>query len=211
MEDLTGKRFGKLTVLKALEKSETHQRIWLCKCDCGNTKEVTTRDLKNHRVSSCGCSRGSSKSLVGKRFGRLTVIEDTGEKQGTAKMWLCHCDCGNTLKVRTDSLTGGKTISCGCYLYDKERLAALNAGKKITDHTSEVFFRGTIKKNNKTGINGVALLGNGMYRAYIGYKNKIHVLYQGKDLNKAINARKKADEMMKNGGFEEWINRKKEK
>lgn len=211
MEDLTGKRFGKLTVLKELEKSETHQRVWLCKCDCGNTKKATTRELNNHRVSSCGCSRGSSKSLVGKRFGRLTVIADTGEKQGTAKMWLCRCDCGNTLKVRTDSLTRGKTISCGCYLYDRERIMALNAGKKIKDHTSEIYYKGTVSKNNKTGINGVALLRNGTYRAYIGYKRKTYVLYQGKNLSKAINARREADEMIKDGGFEEWINRKRER
>lgn len=206
-KDLTGKRFGKLTVLKKLEKVKNTSRVWLCKCDCGNTKEVTTRDLNNHRVTSCGCLKGGSKSLVGKRFGKLTVISDTGEKQRTAKMWLCQCDCGKTLKVRTDSLTAGKTISCGCYLYDKKRIEALNAGKKIQNHTSEVFFKGTVSKNSKTGINGVALLKSGAYRAYIGYKNKTYTLYQGKDIKRAIDARKEADEMIRNGEFEKWINR----
>ena len=124
-------------------------------------------------------------------------------------MWLCRCDCGKELKVRTDSLTSGRTISCGCYLYDKDRLKALNDGKKIVDHTSHVFYKGTLSKNNKTGVNGVALLRDGTYRAYVGYKKKIHVLYQGKNLGRAISAREEADEMIKNGEFEEWINREK--
>lgn len=209
MKDLIGQRFGKLTVLKELEKVKNGSRVWLCKCDCGNTKEVTTRDLNNHRVASCGCSKGSSKPLIGKKFGRLTVIADTQEKQGTAKMWLCRCECGKELKVRTDSLTSGRTISCGCYLYDKDRIKALNDGKRIEDHTSPIFYKGTVSKNNKTGFNGVAMIRKGIYRSYIGYKNKTHVLYQGNSLAKAINARKEADEMIKNGGFEEWINREK--
>lgn len=209
MKDLTGKRFGKLMVLEDLEKVKNGSRVWLCKCDCGNTKEVTTRDLNNHRVASCGCSKESSKSLIGKKFGRLTVIADTQEKQGTAKMWLCRCDCGKELKVRTDSLTSGRTISCGCYLYDKDRIKALNDGKKIEEHTSSVFYKGTVSKNNKTGFNGVAMLRNGTYRSYIGYKNKTYVLYQGNSLVQAINARKEADDMIKNGEFEEWIRREK--
>ena len=206
--DLTGKRFGKLTVLKKLDKVKNNSRLWLCKCDCGKTKEVTTRDLNNHRVASCGCAKGNKKQLIGKRFGKLTVIADSGEKQGTAKMWLCKCDCGNTVKVRTDSLTGGKTISCGCYLYDKQRIAALNAGKKIEDHTSSVFFNGKVSKNSKTGINGVAQLKSGLYRSYVGYKNKTYVLYQGPHISRATEPRKEADEMIKNGEFDEWINRK---
>lgn len=88
-------------------------------------------------------------------------------------------------------------------------MKALNDGKRIEDHTSPIFYKGTVSKNNKTGFNGVAMLRNGEYRSYIGYKNKTHVLYQGNSLAKAINARKEADEMVKNGGFEEWINREK--
>ena len=81
--------------------------------------------------------------------------------------------------------------------------------KKIKEHTSSIFYKGTVSKNNKTGFNGVAMLRNGTYRSYIGYKNKTYVLYQGNSLAQAINARKEADEMIKNGEFEEWIRREK--
>lgn len=48
--DLTGKRFGRLTVIKYLCQSK-----WLCKCDCGNEKIVKSGNLKNGHVKSCGC------------------------------------------------------------------------------------------------------------------------------------------------------------
>lgn len=209
MQDLVGKKFGKLTVLKRMDKIKNSSVVWLCKCDCGNTKEVTTRDLCNNRVKSCGCSKGSSKSIVHKRFGKLTVIGDSGEKQGTSKIWICECDCGNTIKVRTDSLTSGRTISCGCSLYDQDKIKKLNDGKEIVDHTSMNFFKGTVSKNSITGINGVTKLKNGYYRAYIGYKRKVYVLYQGPDLECAKIAREEAEQLVKEGGFDEWINKKK--
>lgn len=67
MKDLTGQRFGKLTVLEPdLEYREENnikeQRIyWKCKCDCGNIRTVSSHSLQKHTVSSCGCSRVNSK------------------------------------------------------------------------------------------------------------------------------------------------------
>lgn len=35
--DLTGQKFGKLTVLKEAEKRNDHGSVcWICRCDCGN-------------------------------------------------------------------------------------------------------------------------------------------------------------------------------
>lgn len=58
--DLVGKRYGKLVVIKLLSSKRDGSRIWLCQCDCGNTKEVTTRHLNRNPVTnkvirSCGC------------------------------------------------------------------------------------------------------------------------------------------------------------
>lgn len=52
--DLTGQKFGRLTVLR-VSKREQHDTYWLCKCDCGNIKEVRSRDLRNNVTKSCGC------------------------------------------------------------------------------------------------------------------------------------------------------------
>jgi hypothetical protein len=54
-KDLTGKRFGKLLVIK-FSKSKDQNRMWLCKCDCGNEIEVSTADLNRKYILSCGCS-----------------------------------------------------------------------------------------------------------------------------------------------------------
>jgi len=55
------------------------------------------------------------RNLMGKKFGRLTVFErDESTKLGRAK-WKCICDCKNVVSVVSGDLTGGKTLSCGCY------------------------------------------------------------------------------------------------
>ena len=57
--DITGQRFGRLTVTSRTENyimpSGGQKAQWVCKCDCGNTKVVTTTHLKSGHTSSCGC------------------------------------------------------------------------------------------------------------------------------------------------------------
>ena len=59
--DLTGKRFGRLTVLEMGEsryQPNGKRRIfWKCKCDCGKIKEVEGASLREGRTTSCGCYR----------------------------------------------------------------------------------------------------------------------------------------------------------
>lgn len=59
--------------------------------------------------------------LRGQRFGRLTVIKDTGKKRypGKNKIWLCKCDCGKLIEVHSGRLRGGETKSCGCLKFAK--------------------------------------------------------------------------------------------
>lgn len=58
-EDLTGKTFGRLTVIKQVEDYITpkgaHFAKWLCQCECGNTTEVVGHRLKKGQTTSCGC------------------------------------------------------------------------------------------------------------------------------------------------------------
>ncbi len=69
--------------------------------------------------------------LTGQRFGRLVVIRYlyTEQHRRTA-VWLCKCSCGKETRVRTDSLTGGKTQSCGCLQSEN----AFNIGKDNIKH-----------------------------------------------------------------------------
>ena len=56
--DLTGKRFGRLTVLSRAENSKDDKAKWLCRCDCGNTCIVYGISLRRGHTHSCGCLRG---------------------------------------------------------------------------------------------------------------------------------------------------------
>ena len=53
--DLTGQRFGRLTVIERDGWSNAWQTIWLCRCDCGNITRVERGNLVRGRTRSCGC------------------------------------------------------------------------------------------------------------------------------------------------------------
>ena len=120
--DLSGQRFGHLTVLyeapKELRRS-AKKVAWHCKCDCGNNIIVSTDKLRGGEQSSCGhqCPfyrENFIKDLSGQRFGRLTVVGDSGERQFGSVIWECKCACGKIIKYNTQTLQKGKAVSCGC-------------------------------------------------------------------------------------------------
>lgn len=53
--DLTGQRFGRLTVLKFDRQDSFRQYMWICKCDCGNVTSVRGYSLRSGNTQSCGC------------------------------------------------------------------------------------------------------------------------------------------------------------
>lgn len=69
MKDLTGRRFGKLTVVKKIGVKNAGQRgksrsIYLCKCDCGNETEVLRNSLITGNTKSCGCLERETKKTM---------------------------------------------------------------------------------------------------------------------------------------------------
>jgi len=54
--DLTGQKFGRLTVLKQVE-NRGRRTCWFCVCDCGNQLEVRGNSLRTGNTISCGCFR----------------------------------------------------------------------------------------------------------------------------------------------------------
>lgn len=206
--DITGQKFNKLTAIERAGKDKTGRALWLCKCDCGNMITVNTTDLRAGRRKSCGCLQKERYNIIGHRFGKLTVIRR--ETSGTHAKFLCRCDCGREVVVRGDSLRSGKTVSCGCAKKSDDKIKELTDGRKLQDHTSNIFFKGTISKNNTSGINGVSKLKNGKYRAYIGYKNKIYSLIEDYDINIAKIVRGEAEKAVNDGVFDDWIKQLKE-
>jgi hypothetical protein len=121
LDDLTGRTFGRLTVIKRAENGKYGKVRWLCICECGNETIVAAGDLRNGIVVSCKCfvksktSERCLKDLAGRIFGKLTVIRRIKEnnKHGHAH-WLCKCLCGNEIITGGSELRRGNVKSCGC-------------------------------------------------------------------------------------------------
>lgn len=140
-EDLTGKKFGKLTVIEQAEdkiaKNGNHIAMWKCLCDCQennpnpNYVYKAGSQLKAGKGLSCGCYKleearqRQTKDLTGIKFGKLTVLELSHYykcKNGHHHaVWKCICECQKDKEnpeytyVLGYCLTNGNTKSCGCY------------------------------------------------------------------------------------------------
>lgn len=53
--NITNQRFGILTAIRPTSKRKQGNIVWICKCDCGNTKEIKSNSLLKGGVQHCGC------------------------------------------------------------------------------------------------------------------------------------------------------------
>lgn len=198
-EDLTGQRFGKLTVKSLADKDASGIIRWNCICDCGGSITVPAGQLKGGYRKSCGClSRHPLKNWVGKKFGKLTVISYEGKKGGK-HYWKCACECGNEVTVCQSNLKNGHTISCGC-------MNTPYAARTLVDGTCIESLRGaiekkTVSKNNSSGIRGVYKnKRTNRWCAQITFKGKTKYLGSFDTLREAQDARLRGEEI-----FEEFL------
>lgn len=63
IENLSGKVFGRLTVIELDESQKKDRTSWICKCNCGNTLSIIAKDLVNGHTKSCGCLPLDNKRL----------------------------------------------------------------------------------------------------------------------------------------------------
>lgn len=208
-EDLTGNKYGKLTVLEMIENGSCR-----CICECGNEKNVKSYNLKNGHTKSCGCAVKKQSAinglkhlqdLSGKRFGKL-VAKSYDKK---LKKWLCICDCGKSCYVSQNNLQRKEkaTKSCGC-------LVSLDTANEsnLIDGTNV----GSIKNlglsaRNQTGVRGVYFeKSSGMYVANIGFQGKQYILKKSTNFEACVEARKKAESKIF-GEFLEWYENECEK
>lgn len=53
--NLSGQKFGRLTVVRLVEKTADYATVWECVCECGTVKTVDRSNLTSGRTKSCGC------------------------------------------------------------------------------------------------------------------------------------------------------------
>lgn len=126
-KELTGQKYGKLTVLRESGRDKFGKTLWDCTCECG--KEVTVVGEGLTRGFTKGCPDCKFENLVGQKFGKLVVLEKIAQAKGHAK-YKCLCECGKENIVNSQNLKRGKTKSCGCGEVKNRE----NNWKKITKH-----------------------------------------------------------------------------
>lgn len=204
--DVTGQRFGKLTVLRCLDEKPGYFSKYLCRCDCGNEITIPYYGFFRGRTS-CGCDKVRD-DLTGKRIGKLTV-EGLVRKDDFffATIWKCRCDCGREVTYSTLLLKNGIVSSCGecrdVSAMSGADLARANRGE--VEGTNTFLLRsaldGVLYENNTSGVRGVYYhAADQRYWATIVFKGKRINVGQYKDFEKAKEARKKAEQMLY-GGF----------
>lgn len=84
LQDLTGQKFGRLTVLRMSERrTASRGGICVCQCECGVIKEIPSLSLKSGAVVSCGCYNKE----VNKRKNTKHGHDSHSKKSLTYKSW----------------------------------------------------------------------------------------------------------------------------
>lgn len=140
MKDLTGRQFGRLTVLRPTEERKNGSVVWECRCSCGNIVLANGGSLASERIASCGCLRqerakgfgaAKEKDITGQQFGRLTAIRATEERKNGSIVWECRCSCGKT--VYASVMVLARKRSCGCLQRDAIQNTGRQRNKDISD------------------------------------------------------------------------------
>ena len=119
--DLTGRKFGRLTVVERSGTAKNRKAVWLCECDCGNTTEVQSDKLLSGETTSCGCARVEAGKAVQQTLQEELTID------GVVVPYL-------TRKARSDNRSGVKGVSINTLKSGEKRYKAHITIKGKTIH-----------------------------------------------------------------------------
>jgi len=195
--DYSGKTFGLLTVKGP--KEYNGGMAWECACKCGNTIYYTSRQLQINRPKSCGCLR--SPNLVGKKIGRLSVVERTDQRDTNYNVYYrCKCQCGGEKLVTAHNLNYELVTSCGCLATEASKVAGQLAGQYVREHhcidgTNVKMLTARIYSSNTSGYKGVYWdRSRQKWVAQIRFKGKNYKLGRYDNIKDAAKARKIAED-----------------
>lgn len=136
--NLAGQKIGRWKVMDNCMTTETGERKWLCRCECGTERYVLERTLKYGGSQSCGCMRKEraaeaiSHDLAGKTFGELTVLSRSEEQPKNGGIWWhCQCTCGNTYDVPGSLLVKGRRTHCPAPSHERNYASVDITGEKF--------------------------------------------------------------------------------
>ena len=161
-KDLTGKRYGRLVVLRLLDEKEPGRGecLWECRCDCGNICKANTTKLRSGRKRSCGCLQVDSRfrDVTGVRFGSLTALEYTGRVDHGSAVWKFRCDCGRVVDFRLARVQESSSRSCGCLELELRRCQAITMHNRLIRENGtivNILQSNVMYRHNTSGYRGV--------------------------------------------------------
>lgn len=143
--------------------------------------------------------------IIGKRFGRLTVVSKSPRKGYV----VCKCDCGNICEVQAYTLTKKvrPTVSCGCKRRETSSVNGKNSIhqnsakrlEEVAKYGTNVWMISNLRplRNNKSGHRGVSYSEErDVYISRISFQNKTYYLGSFHNINDAIEARREAEQRL---------------
>lgn len=217
-EDLTGKRFGRLLVLKRGEdvynSRGTKYITWICQCNCGNKTTIKAADLKRGRTRSCGCYHKEWNKLTKTRTNKYDLSGEYGIGY-TLKNEPFYFDLEDFDKIKDycwSYNSDGYVVARKRGSKETVRIHQFGMGAKHIDHIKHVLHDNrksqlrigndllnarnrSRPKNNKSGHIGVCWKERDkLWEAYIGINGKHLYLGHFNKYEDALMARKNAEE-----------------
>lgn len=219
--DLTGVKFGRLTVIALAESNNVHE-TWECICDCGNKSIVQKTNLLSGHTTSCGCYMEEVR--VKSHIKYHTIYERIGD---TYKIYddehnnffiISSCDFDDVIEYKwhytargywersrdnkkyrklhqyIEYLKDGEYNTRGTMVDHINRNKNDNTRENLRKATSIINGRNlSISSRNKTGKIGVSPTKSGKYLVYISIRNNRKYLGTYENLEDAIRVRKEEE------------------
>ena len=209
--DLTGKRFGYLTVIKRVANNQNGHVCWLCQCDCGNTHITITYNLTHGLCRSCGCLN-KNRNLYNNIYNRYDLDRDYGIGF-TSKNEKFYFDLEDYDVIKqigwcynSDGyVVGNITINGKQKRIAQHRLIMNCPPDMVIDHINGVksdnrkcnlrictvaqnAYNASIQKRNKLNAKGVSITHCNTYQAQIQVNGKLKYLGSYKTIKEAADA-----------------------
>lgn len=197
MDSEIGKKYGFLTVMQYTGEKYRSTKIYLCECECGNTKVVNINKLKTGHVKSCGCKRYNKIiDLTNRKYGRLKVLS-FHSRENNKTLWNCVCECGNYKIIDGHFLKNGAIVSCGCKNDENKQSLKFNRINYVEGtNISSISSTRKVNKNNTSGYKGVSWnKEKNKWYAQIYFKGASYNLGYYDQINEAIKARKEGEKI----------------
>ena len=180
--DLTGKKFGRLTVIKRVENNKWGKAQWLCRCDCGNETIVRCDYLVQNRTTSCGCY---NRELITKY---RKNEKDTENKNYKEKLYTVlkgmkrRCYNKNEKAYKNYGQRGIKICNEWLNSFQSFYDWAINNGYKEGLTIDRINNNGNYEPSNCRWITNKKQQNNRNDNCYITYKNQTHTLAEWSEI-----------------------------